>query len=82
MRRIPLDQVKPELLEKKGKLVEAFCAGVWGGMGESGAHCPAGKQLTPPVFPFRLHSPTRLPCQQIPRTRDRRSALGAQGPPC
>lgn len=41
VRRIPLDKIKPELLEKKGKLVEAFCAGVWGGMGELGAHCPA-----------------------------------------
>ncbi|KAJ5991585.1 hypothetical protein N7499_004001 [Penicillium canescens] len=33
VRRIPLDKIKPELLENKGKLVEAFCAGVWGGMG-------------------------------------------------
>ncbi|KAJ5700976.1 hypothetical protein N7493_012022 [Penicillium malachiteum] len=33
VRRIPLDKIKPELLEKKGKLAEAFCAGVWGGMG-------------------------------------------------
>lgn len=42
VRRIPLDKIKPELLEKKGKLVEAFCAGVWGGMGELGAHCSRG----------------------------------------
>lgn len=34
VRRIPLDKIKPELVEDKGKLVEAFCAGVWGGMGE------------------------------------------------
>lgn len=34
VRRIPLDKIEPSLLEKKGKLVEAFCAGVWGGMGE------------------------------------------------
>ncbi|KAJ5949330.1 hypothetical protein N7454_000914 [Penicillium verhagenii] len=33
VRRIPLDKIKPELLENKGKLTEAFCAGVWGGMG-------------------------------------------------
>ncbi|KAJ5432141.1 uncharacterized protein N7458_011297 [Penicillium daleae] len=33
VRRIPLDKINPSLLEKKGKLVEAFCAGVWGGMG-------------------------------------------------
>ncbi|KAJ5550316.1 hypothetical protein N7461_005014 [Penicillium sp. DV-2018c] len=33
IRRIPLDKIKPSLVEEKGKLVEAFCAGVWGGMG-------------------------------------------------
>lgn len=34
VRRMPLDKIKPELLENKGKLTEAFCAGVWGGMGK------------------------------------------------
>lgn len=34
VRRVPLDKIRPELLEKKGKLVEAFCAGVWGGLGK------------------------------------------------
>lgn len=34
VRRIPLDKIKPELLENKAKLTEAFCAGVWGGMGK------------------------------------------------
>ncbi|KAJ6017250.1 hypothetical protein N7451_000629 [Penicillium sp. IBT 35674x] len=33
VRRIPLEKIKPELLENKAKLTEAFCAGVWGGMG-------------------------------------------------
>ncbi|KAJ5987767.1 hypothetical protein N7481_002977 [Penicillium waksmanii] len=33
VRRIELSKIEPSLLEKKGKLVEAFCAGVWGGMG-------------------------------------------------
>lgn len=36
-RRVPLSKIKPELLESEkkgeGKLVEAFCAGVWGGLG-------------------------------------------------
>ena len=35
MRRVPLSQIKPELLEKDGKLAEAFCAGVWSGLGTS-----------------------------------------------
>lgn len=32
---MPLSKIKPSLLEKaeEGKLVEAFCAGVWGGLG-------------------------------------------------
>ena len=33
VRKVPLSQIKPQLLEKEGKLVEAFCAGVWGGLG-------------------------------------------------
>ncbi|KAI9692821.1 MAG: hypothetical protein M1822_004815 [Bathelium mastoideum] len=45
VRRVPLDRVKPELLEKDGKLVEAFCAGVWSGLAmrkrveENANHC-------------------------------------------
>lgn len=35
VRQVPLKKIRPELLEKadEGKLVEAFCAGVWGGLG-------------------------------------------------
>ncbi|KUJ14931.1 uncharacterized protein LY89DRAFT_125544 [Mollisia scopiformis] len=35
IRRVPLSKIKPQLLEKEkeGKLVEAFCAGVWSGWG-------------------------------------------------
>jgi hypothetical protein len=33
VRTVPLGKIKPQLLEKEGKLVEAFCAGVWGGLG-------------------------------------------------
>src|SRR3569833_4356364 len=32
-RRIPIDEVKPELLQKEGALVGAFCQGVWSGLG-------------------------------------------------
>lgn len=34
VRKVPLSQIDPRLLERKGKLVEAFCAGVWGGLGK------------------------------------------------
>lgn len=33
LRQVPLSQIKPELLETEGKLAEAFCAGVWSGVG-------------------------------------------------
>lgn len=33
VKRVPLTQIKPEYLEKEGKLVEKFCAGVWSGLG-------------------------------------------------
>ncbi|KAF7373344.1 14-alpha sterol demethylase Cyp51B protein [Mycena sanguinolenta] len=33
VRKVPLSQIKPELLKEEGKLAEAFCAGVWSGFG-------------------------------------------------
>ncbi|RAK77654.1 uncharacterized protein BO72DRAFT_447804 [Aspergillus fijiensis CBS 313.89] len=33
IRRVRLADINPSLLEKKGKLTEAFCAGVWSGWG-------------------------------------------------
>ncbi len=36
-KKVPLSQIKPQLLEDNGKLVEKFCAGVWGGLGTSRA---------------------------------------------
>jgi hypothetical protein len=34
IRKVPLSQIDPKLLEKKGKLAEQFCAGLWGGLGK------------------------------------------------
>lgn len=33
IRRIPLDKIRPELLEKEGDLAVEFCRGVWAGWG-------------------------------------------------
>jgi hypothetical protein len=33
LRRVPLEKIRPELLQEDGKLVQAFCAGVWSGWG-------------------------------------------------
>ena len=32
-KRIPIDKIKPELLERDGALVTEFCRGVWSGWG-------------------------------------------------
>lgn len=34
VRRVPLTKIRPELLEKEGKLVESFSAGLWSGLGK------------------------------------------------
>lgn len=34
VRKVPLSQLNPSLLEKKGKLVEAFCVGIWSRWGK------------------------------------------------
>ena len=33
VRKVPLADIRADLLEKEGRLTEAFCAGVWGGIG-------------------------------------------------
>ncbi|KAL3456423.1 hypothetical protein BJX64DRAFT_294106 [Aspergillus heterothallicus] len=33
IRRVPISNIRSDLIQKEGKLVEAFCAGVWGGWG-------------------------------------------------
>lgn len=35
IKRIPLDKVRPELLQKEGDLAVEFCRGVWAGWGAS-----------------------------------------------
>lgn len=34
VRKVPLSELNPSLLEKKGKLTEAFCAGIWSRSGK------------------------------------------------
>lgn len=40
IKRIPLDKVRPELLQKDGDLAVEFCRGVWAGWGECIAAVP------------------------------------------
>ncbi len=44
VKRIPLNKVKPELLQKEGDLVQEFCRGVWGGWGTCAPPRPPGRK--------------------------------------
>ncbi len=76
IRKVPLSKIKPELLEKDGKLVEAFIAGIWGG--------PGMPTFIPVVNPNwvsadhnnrRLRSPTSIPGAKIRRSINSPPAL-------
>lgn len=76
VRRVPLQDIKPDLLEKDGKLVEAFCAGVWGGLGMSVSVLAAIDNVAK-IIGNRLRVSTKLPCKEIPeQNHNRASALG------
>lgn len=45
-KRIPLDKIKPELLQREGDLALEFCRGVWGGLGEAHPHPPPTQPVT------------------------------------
>ena len=78
VRRVPLSEIKPEYLEKEGKLVEKFCAGVWGGLGECRCFEICDRPLT---RSYRLCIPTPIPREEVPRRRHRKAAVGHQGSP-
>ena len=60
LRKVPLDQIKPELLQKEGELVRAFAAGVWSGPGELlRTNTDAQSRLTHLVRPFTGYIPQR-----------------------
>ena len=74
MKRIPLDKIKPELLQKDGDLVLQFCRGVWGGLGECDEALEAERRSiknSPAAdlsgLNFRLPTPPAIPRAQISR---------------
>lgn len=82
VRRVPLKNLKPQLLEKEGKLAEAFCAGVWGGLGKI-THFPRPpepigyrKRMVTENWD-RIHISKVIPGKEIPkRSSDRLATLG------
>lgn len=61
VRRVPLTKIRPELLEKEGRLVEAFSAGLWSGLGKLRrcTFAPWTSLLT--ASTIRLCLPTKIP---------------------
>jgi len=60
VRRVPLTQIRPELLEKEGKLVEAFCAGIWSGKGYDFQRWYLARKYQSPRTSHQLWSPSEL----------------------
>lgn len=60
VRRIPLDKIQSSLVEDNGKLVEAFCAGVWGGLGELSIHATYSNTTIINIFFFGFSQDTSL----------------------
>ncbi|KAI9367769.1 hypothetical protein BJX61DRAFT_551089 [Aspergillus egyptiacus] len=60
IRRVPLREINPSLLEKKGKLVEAFCAGVWSGWGYAFQRAYLSRKYESPETATHLWSPEQL----------------------
>jgi hypothetical protein len=58
IRKVPLSEIDPVLLEKKGKLVEAFCAGVWSGWGASPPSSQRGARLLTAIQATHSNAPT------------------------
>ncbi|KAL4891811.1 hypothetical protein BDV59DRAFT_181028 [Aspergillus ambiguus] len=60
IRRVPLSDIDPSLLEKKGKLAEAFCAGVWSGWGYAFQRAYLARKYQGPDTASHLWSPEEL----------------------
>jgi hypothetical protein len=78
VRKVPLSKIKPQLLENDGKLVEAFCAGVWGGLGER-FFLRRGEESTE-IGEYanrgnRLRISTILPLEEIPKRHHDRPSI-------
>ncbi|OJJ47325.1 hypothetical protein ASPZODRAFT_16005 [Penicilliopsis zonata CBS 506.65] len=60
VRRVPLSDINPTLLEKKGRLVEAFCAGVWSGWGYAFQRAYLARKYQGPETASQLWEPADL----------------------
>ncbi|KAF7159720.1 hypothetical protein CNMCM6106_007122 [Aspergillus hiratsukae] len=60
IRKVPLSEIDPTLLEKKGKLVEAFCAGVWSGWGYAFQRAYLARKYQSPETSNQLWSRSEL----------------------
>ncbi|KAB8801896.1 hypothetical protein FH972_026717 [Carpinus fangiana] len=54
VRKVPLDRIRPSLLEREGKLAEAFSAGVWSGSGYAVQRAYMERQYRKPETEYQL----------------------------
>ncbi|KAJ7468657.1 hypothetical protein FB451DRAFT_1256894 [Mycena latifolia] len=66
VRRVPLKDIKPELLKEEGKLVEAFCAGVWSGFGYDIQRRYLERKYRSPETATQLWDPAALAASSYP----------------
>ncbi|KAK5661792.1 hypothetical protein OQA88_9894 [Cercophora sp. LCS_1] len=59
-KRIPLDKIKPELLQKEGGLVLELCRGVWGGIGYRPQLGYLARKYQGPATSSQLWTPKQL----------------------
>ncbi|PGH03435.1 hypothetical protein AJ80_08683 [Polytolypa hystricis UAMH7299] len=60
VKTVPLSKIKPHLLEKEGKLVEAFCASVYGGLGYAFQRAVLAHRYEGPRTAHQLWSTSQL----------------------
>lgn len=85
LRKVRFENIRPELLDpqNEGKLVQAFCAGVWSGAGESYKPSPPRPTMmmmmlchrSDFIFFERLRLPTVIPRAQVQRPPNRAPAV-------
>ncbi|KAK2746876.1 hypothetical protein FQN55_005362 [Onygenales sp. PD_40] len=66
VKKVPLSKINPQLLAQDGKLVEAFCASVWGGLGYAFQRSYLAHKYETPRTAHQLWSTSQLRTSTYP----------------
>ncbi|PGH16188.1 hypothetical protein AJ79_01955 [Helicocarpus griseus UAMH5409] len=66
VKKVPLSKIDPHLLTREGKLVEAFCASVWGGLGYAFQRSYLAHKYEGPRTSHQLWSKSQLRTSSYP----------------